>query len=69
MAAFDEARHSASQLGFADPTTDSQPDEVLAAFYGEWPPTVPWWPMRPIPARPPLTSEWTFHDTDSDQSR
>jgi hypothetical protein len=60
MAAFDEFREM-----FGEPTPDSKPDEVLAAFYGQWPPTVAWVPRKPLPPRPTLTFGWTVHDNGS----
>lgn len=47
MAALDHCRQIAGPLGFADPVSDSWPDEVLAAMYGEWPTTAPWGPEEP----------------------
>lgn len=67
MAAFDESRLVAGRLGFADPTTESEPDEVLATLYGEWPPRGPWTPEVPIPARPPHMFGWTLHNNDLHQ--
>lgn len=64
MAAFDHSRDVAHQLGLGDTASDAWPDDALAAFYGQWPTTLPWDAVR---KRPPTTTGWTLYNGDGCQ--